>query len=89
MPKTSFSVGEHELELICESSGKEYIIYDNQIISEQQNSLTLSSIHNFEVSESAEVANYSVSFKSTISGLIKYNVKKYYFRFNKIQCEPE
>ncbi|NEQ78113.1 MAG: hypothetical protein F6K23_37060 [Okeania sp. SIO2C9] len=79
MPKTRFSVGEHELELICESSGKEYIIYDNQIVSEQRNVLNVlavSSIHNFEVSESAEVANYSVSFKSTLSGLIKYNVNR-------------
>lgn len=76
MPKTRFSVREHELELICELSGKEYIIYDNQIVSEQRNVLALSSIHNFEVSESAKVANYSVSFKSTLSGLIKYNVNR-------------
>ncbi|MGB3513360.1 MAG: hypothetical protein WBA93_29915 [Microcoleaceae cyanobacterium] len=40
MPRTRFSVREHELELICEFSGKEYIIYDNDIVSEQGNALT-------------------------------------------------
>ena len=73
MGKTRFSVGDHELELICESSGKEYIIYDNEIVSEKH-VLNLSSIHNFEVTEDAKVVNYSVSFKVTISGLIQYKV---------------
>ncbi|NEQ40058.1 MAG: hypothetical protein F6K40_28995 [Okeania sp. SIO3I5] len=76
MGKTRFSVREHELELICELSGKEYIIYDNKIVSEKRNVLSLSSVHNFEVTETAKVVNYSVSFKGTLSGLIQYNVNR-------------
>ena len=71
MSKTRFTVGNHELELICDFSGNEYIIYDNQTVSEKRKILlALSSTHHFEINENEEIANYNVNFKGTLSGLV-------------------
>ena len=75
MSRTRFSIGDHELQLVSDGSGKERIIYDNEIVSEKRN-FGLSSTHHFELSESGKPAKYNVAFKSTFSGLLQYTVKR-------------
>jgi hypothetical protein len=75
MSKTRFSIGSHELQLVGDATGKETIIYDNQIVSNKRN-LGLSSTHHFEASENGKTAKYEVTFKSSLSGLVKYAVKR-------------
>ncbi|MBD2318531.1 hypothetical protein [Phormidium tenue] len=74
MSTTCFSVNDHELQLSCDLSGKESIIYDNETVSEKQN-FGLSSTHHFEVIENGENVKYNVTFKPTLSSLVQYNVK--------------
>lgn len=75
MPETRFNLGAHELQLVSHLSGKERIIYDKKTVSEKRN-LGLSSRHQFEASESGELAKYNVSFKTSLSGFIYYTVKR-------------
>lgn len=75
MSKTRFSIGSHELQLVGDALGKECVIYDNKIVSQKRN-FGLSSTHNFEASENGKTAKYEVTFKSDISGLVQYTVKR-------------
>lgn len=75
MSKTRFSINGHELQLFCDLSGKESIIYDNETVSEKQN-FGLSSTHHFEVIENGENVKYNVIFKPALSGLVQCNVKR-------------
>jgi hypothetical protein len=75
MSKTRFSIGSYELQLVGDALGNEIIIYDNKIVSEKRN-FGLSSTHHFEASENGKTAKYEVTFKSDISGLVQYSVKR-------------
>jgi hypothetical protein len=74
MSTTRFSVNDHKLQLFCDLSGKESVIYDDETVSEKQN-FGLSSTHHFEVIENGENVEYNVTFKPAFSGLVQYNVK--------------
>lgn len=75
MSETRFSLGAHELQLVRDGRGKERIIYDNKTVSEKRN-LGRSSRHQFEATESGELAKYDVTFKASLSGLNHYTVKR-------------
>lgn len=87
MSGTRFKIGDRDLELVSDSGGKKRIVYEGETVSGKP-SLGFSSVHHFEASEQGETVKYEIALKSTLSGLIKYDVTRNNVRVKKGKFSP-
>jgi hypothetical protein len=73
--RINFKIGNHDIQLAVNSTGQEYVYYDNDMVSRKLN-FGISSTHHFEVSENNEIIKYDIILKAGLSGLLNCTIKR-------------